>query len=111
MADVKGYKSKTKSLSSSQVLFRDYKFSEGETIAKEMMDQLCLDMAAKKLATDSVSLYVGYSYTYGVPGAGGDGTANVPYQCFRCDLTGNWCTVPPNGQSVLWYSQSLPFLQ
>ena len=35
------------------------------------MDQLCLDMAAKKLATDSVSLYIGYSYTYGVPGVGG----------------------------------------
>lgn len=71
MADIKAYKSKSKSLSSSQVLFRDYKYNEGETIAKEMMDQLCLDMAAKKLATDSVSLYVGYSYTYGVPGAGG----------------------------------------
>lgn len=71
MADVKAYKSKTKSLSSSQVLFRDYKFNEAETIAKEMMDQLCLDMAAKKLATASVSLYVGYSYTYGVPGVGG----------------------------------------
>ena len=57
VADVKGYKSKTKSLSSSQVLFRDYKFSEGETIAKEMMDQLCLDMAAKKLAqTPSASM-------------------------------------------------------
>ncbi len=40
-------------------------------IAKEMMDQLCLDMTAKKLATDSLSLYVGYSYTQGVPGAGG----------------------------------------
>ena len=71
MADVKAYKSKSKSLSSSQVLFRDYKFNEAETIAKEMMDQLCLDMAAKKLATDSVSLYIGYSYTYGVPGVGG----------------------------------------
>ena len=71
MADVKAYKSKSKCLSSSQVLFRDYKFNEGETIAKEMMDQLCLDMAAKKLATDSVSLYIGYSYSYGVPGVGG----------------------------------------
>ena len=50
---------------------RDYKYSEAEIIAKEMMDQLCLDMAAKKLATDSVSLYIGYSYTYGVPGVGG----------------------------------------
>ena len=71
IADVKAYKSKAKSLSSSQVLMRDYKYSEAEIIAKEMMDQLCLDMAAKKLATDSVSLFIGYSYTYGVPGVGG----------------------------------------
>ena len=71
IADIKAYKSKSKSLSSSQVLMRDYNYSEAEIIVKEMMDQLCLDMAAKKLATDSVSLYIGYSYTYGVPGVGG----------------------------------------
>lgn len=71
IADIKAYRSKSKSLSSGQVLMRDYKYHEGEIIAKEMMDQLCLDMAAKKLATDSVSLYVGYSYTQGIPGAGG----------------------------------------
>lgn len=71
IADVKAYKSKAKSLSSSQVLMSDYSFSAAEIIVKEMMDQLCLDMSAKKLATDSVSLYIGYSYTYGVPGAGG----------------------------------------
>ena len=69
--NIKAYKSKSKSLSSSQVLMKDYKYSEAEIIAKEMMDQLCLDMAAKKLATDSVSLYIGYSYTYGVPGVSG----------------------------------------
>ena len=71
IADIKAYRSKSKSLSSGQVLMRDYKYHEGEIVAKEMMDQLCLDMAAKKLVTDSVSLYVGYSYTQGVPGAGG----------------------------------------
>ena len=71
IADIKGYKSKSKSLSSSQVLMRDYRYSEGELIAKEMIDQLCLDMAAKKLVTESISLYVGYSYTEGVPGVGG----------------------------------------
>lgn len=71
IADVKAYKSKGKSLSSSQVLMADYKYAAAEIIVKEMMDQLCLDMAAQKLATDSVSLYIGYSYTYGVPGAGG----------------------------------------
>ena len=78
IADVKAYKSKAKSLSAGQVLMRDYSFSEAEIIAKEMMDQLCLDMAAKKLATDSVSLYIGYSYTYGVPGVGG--TAQLAYE-------------------------------
>jgi len=36
-----------------------------------MIDQLCLDIAAHNLTTDSVSLYIGSSYTYGVPGAGG----------------------------------------
>lgn len=71
MADIKAYKSKSKSLSSSQVLMRNFKYEEAEIIAKEMVDQLCLDMAAKGLATESVSLYIGYSYTYGVPGVGG----------------------------------------
>lgn len=71
MADIKAYRSKAKSLSSSQTLMRDFKYEEAEIIAKEMVDQLCLDMAAKGLATESVSLYIGYSYTYGVPGVGG----------------------------------------
>ena len=55
-------------MSSSQVLMRDYKYAEGELIAKEMTDQICLDMAAKNLVTESVTLWVGYSYTEGVPG-------------------------------------------
>lgn len=71
IADIKNYKSKSKSISSSQVLMRDYRFKEGELIAKEMADQLCLDMAAKKLVTTSISLFVGYSYMEGVPGVGG----------------------------------------
>lgn len=71
MADIKAYKSESKSLSSSQVLMRNYRYDEAEIIAKEMVDQLCLDMAAKGLATESVTLFVGYSYTYGVPGPSG----------------------------------------
>lgn len=50
---------------------RDYRYDEGLVIVKEMMDQLCLDMVAKKLATESVSLYVGYSYTQCIGGAKG----------------------------------------
>lgn len=42
IADIKAYRSKSKSLSSGQVLMRDYKYKEGVVIAKEMMEQLCL---------------------------------------------------------------------
>ena len=50
---------------------RDYRFEEAEVIVKEMMDQLCLDMAAQKYVTDCVSLFVGYSLSQGVFGTGG----------------------------------------
>lgn len=78
IADIKAYRSKSKSLSSGQVLMRDYSFREGLVIAKEMMDQLCLDMVSKKLVTESVSLYVGYSHSYCTGGA--NGTAKVALQ-------------------------------
>ena len=78
IADIKAYRSKSKSISSGQVLMRDYSFREGLVIAKEMMDQLCLDMVSKKLVTESVSLYVGYSHSYCIGGA--NGTAKVPLQ-------------------------------
>ena len=71
IADIKAYKSKSKSLTRGQVLMRDYQFQEGALIVKEMMDQLSLELAAQRLATDSVSLYVVYSYPQGIPGTGG----------------------------------------
>ena len=71
ISDIKNYRSKSKSLSSGQVLMRDYRSQEGELIVKEMMDQLCLDLAARHLTTDSVTLYVGYSHPQGNPGAAG----------------------------------------
>lgn len=64
MKDIKNYKSKSHALSSGQVLMRDYHFEEGKLIAKEMMDQLCLDMNEQKVTTDSVTLHVGYSRSY-----------------------------------------------
>lgn len=78
IADIKAYRSKSKSISSGQVLMRDYSFQEGLIIVKEMMDQLCLDMVAKKLVTESVSLYVGYSHSY--CDGGTNGTAKVASQ-------------------------------
>ena len=48
---------------------RDYQAHEGELIAKEMTDQLSLDLTAKHLVTESISLWVGYSRRDENPGA------------------------------------------
>ena len=67
--DIKNYRSKSKSLSSGQVLMRNYKAQEGELIAKEMTDQLSLDLTAKQYVTESITLWVGYSKREENPGA------------------------------------------
>jgi len=59
--EIKAYKSKTNSLSSGQILFRDYNFNEGLLILNEMVDLLCLDLVDKNLITSSISIYIGYS--------------------------------------------------
>lgn len=69
--DIKNYKSKSRSLSNGQVLMRDYTAKEALVIVKEMSDKVCLDMVAKKVATQSVSIYIGYSHAYGAEGAKG----------------------------------------
>lgn len=61
MADIKAYKPKNSSLSSGQVLARDYGFEECKLIVKEMTDALCLEMTEKGVATKSIGLMVGYS--------------------------------------------------
>lgn len=64
MADIKAYKAKTNSISSGQVLSRDYNFEEGKLVAKEMADLLSLELVDKGLVTDSITLHVGYSNRY-----------------------------------------------
>ena len=69
--DIKSYKAKSNCLSSGQVLMRDYSFFEARLILKEMLDLLCLDMVDKKLVTDSISIYVGFSNSLCLPSARG----------------------------------------
>lgn len=59
--DIKEYKSSTNSLSSGQVLPRDYSFEECRLIVKEMLDLLCLDMVSKKLVSKSFTLTIVYA--------------------------------------------------
>ena len=58
IADIKAYKPKNNSLTSGQVLMRDYSFEEGWLIIREMMDLMCLDLVDKDLVTGSVTIYV-----------------------------------------------------
>lgn len=71
MEDIKAYKPKNNSLSSGQVLSRDYTFEECKVIVKEMVDGLCLDLADKELVTQSVTLMIGYSNELGMKPAAG----------------------------------------
>ena len=71
MADIKNYKARSNSISSGQVLARDYNFEEGRLVVKEMADLLALELVDKGLVTDSITLHVGYSNRYDVKPAHG----------------------------------------
>lgn len=77
MADIKSYRARTNSISSGQVLPRDYSFEEGRLIVKEMTDLLSLELVDKRLVTDSITLHVGYSNRYNVKPAHGTTTMTV----------------------------------
>ena len=61
ISDIKEYKAQSHSLSSGQVLSRDYRFQEGLTVVKEMADNLCLELFDNGLVTRSITLSLGYS--------------------------------------------------
>ncbi len=77
MADIKCYRARTNSISSGQVLPRDYSFEEGRLIVKEMTDLLSLELVDKGLVTDSITLHVGYSNRHNVKPAHGTTTMTV----------------------------------
>lgn len=83
MEDIKGYKPKNNSLSSGQVLPRDYSFEECRLIVKEMTDALCLDMAEKGVVTQSLSLMVGYSNESAAKPATGTVSMSVTTNSYR----------------------------
>jgi len=61
IAQIKAYEPRGHSLSNGQVLSCDYTFDEALVVLKEMVDQLVLDLVAKRLVSDAISLYVGYA--------------------------------------------------
>lgn len=77
MEDIKAYRPAGSSLSSGQVLSRDYSFEECRLVVKEMTDALCLDMADRGLVTESMTLTVSYSYETGLKQEGGTAAMTV----------------------------------
>lgn len=60
IADIKAYKTKSSSCSTSQILPRGYSYSEGLVIAKEMAEHLCMDMFDKDITASSITLGINY---------------------------------------------------
>lgn len=61
IADIKNYKPKTNSISSSQVLFEDYNYEKAKLVLKEMVELKGLELVKNNLTTDCINLYIGYS--------------------------------------------------
>lgn len=57
---IKKYRPTTNSLSSGQVLHEPYDYKKTKLIVKEMLDLLVLDLVAKKIVTDNITLTIGY---------------------------------------------------
>ena len=60
MADIKAYKPEAKSVGSGQVLTCPYTFDKARMVVWEMADQLALDLVGQRLATNQLTLTVGY---------------------------------------------------
>lgn len=83
MADIKAYKSKNSSMSSGQVLPRDYNFEECKLVVQEMLDALCLDMTDKGVVTGSITLMIGYSNSLNMKPVNGTVSMTVYTSSYR----------------------------
>lgn len=83
MEDIKAYQPKTHSITSGQVLARPYSFAQARLIMKEMLSNLCLELAEKGLLASSLSLWVGYERER-TAGAAYTGRAAASTACTGC---------------------------
>ena len=59
--EIKAYKSKSNSLSNSQILFEDYNYEEALLVLKEMVELNVQNLVESHQVTDHIGLYIGYS--------------------------------------------------
>ncbi len=70
IADIKAYKGKSRSVSSSQILPKDYTYEQARIVMMEMTLEGCRRLMKQKLIAGGVSIFVGYSYGT-IPPTGG----------------------------------------
>ncbi len=70
IADIHAYRPRTTSLTTGQVLFRDYQTEEARLVLREMVEGMALELIRREQVTDSISLTVGYSKN-AIAGTGG----------------------------------------
>ena len=89
IADIKQYRSKMRSVSSSQILPRDYSFEEARLVVTEMAQNGTMELVKRHLVAGKVSVLIGYSKACR-PGASGSeklrlatalGSVLVPTAC------------------------------
>lgn len=61
MSDIKSYRPKSKSVSSSQILFEDYTFEKAAIVFEEMVRGGCLELVRRRVIAGRISVNVGYS--------------------------------------------------
>ncbi len=80
MSDIKKYKSKSKSISSSQILPCNYTFSEAKIVLQEMIQNGCYDLISRNYATNFIMVFVEYGDKRG------DGTKGISHLCATTNL-------------------------
>ena len=60
MCDIKNYKSKSKSISNSQILPCNYSYEQGKTVIKEMIQEGCYRLAREHYSTSLMHIYLSY---------------------------------------------------
>ena len=84
--DIKAYKPKNNSVSSGQVLPRNYSYEEGELILKEMVDDLCLTLVERSQAASGAALTVCYDARTQQPDASGSVTFRAASNSYQTIL-------------------------
>ena len=70
MSDIKNYKSKSRSMSNSQILPCNYSYEKGKIVLKEMIQEGCYRLASEHYATNLLHIYLSFGDEFKVGAKG-----------------------------------------